>query len=348
MIKHAKEKSLTVDVAVVIVNYATPELTMRAVAALAGERKALPQLRAVVVDGGSPDRSADFLRAQFEGDQYRGWVTFMPLSLNGGFGWANNQAVLKLARQDRPPEFIHFLNPDTEVARGSVVALLNEIQANPKCAAVGSQLLNADGTAAASAFRFPSAGREFVGGAQSERLGRLFGILATVIPSSRSKEVDWVTGASFMVRAKALQECGLFDDGFFLYFEEVELMHRFHSHGWSIRHVPESRVVHIEGAATGLASENGQRPLPPYWYQSRRRYFGLTGGRAAVLASGAAAVMGISVATLKQLALRTAKASGFRFRDFMDAGFFPTAATMRPSVPKWGDVPGRPPAWMVL
>jgi len=347
MIERTREQSFGADVAVVVVNYATPELTMRAVAALAGEREALPQLRAVVVDGGSPDRSADFLRVQLEEDQYRGWATFMPLSLNGGFAWANNQAVLKLARQDRPPEFIHFLNPDTEVVKGSVVALVNEIRDNPKCAAVGSQLLNPDGTAAASAFRFPSAGREFVSGAQSESLGRLFGIPATVITSSQSKEVDWVTGASFLVRANALQECGLFDDGFFLYFEEVELMHRFHSHGWSIRHVPESRVVHLEGAATGLAPENAQRPLPPYWYQSRRRYFGLTGGRAAVLASGAAALMGMSVATLKQLALRKIKASGFRFRDFMDGGFFPTAATMRPSVPKWGDMPGRPPAWMV-
>ena len=87
-----------------------------------------------------------------------------------------------------------------------------------------------------------------------------------------------------MLRAEALRETGLFDDGFFLYYEEVELMHRLHGAGWTIRHVPQSRVVHIEGASTGVGAATVEEPLPAYWYQSRRRYFALVRrpGRSAV------------------------------------------------------------------
>ena len=348
MNKRQDAKGIAAELAVVIVNYATPELTMRSVAALARERKLLPKLKALVVDGGSPDQSADLLGRQLDADDYRDWVTFLPLSLNGGFGWANNQAVLKLSREGRPPDFIHFLNPDTEVRAGAVLALAEELQAHPKCAAAGSQLLNADKSLAASAFRFPSAGRELIGAAHSEKLGRLLGIPTTVVSSAESIEVDWVTGASFMVRAEALQESGLFDDGFFLYFEEVELMHRFRLRGWSVRHVPESRVSHFEGAATGVGGANVERPLPSYWYQSRRRYFGLTGGRAAVLASGVSALAGYAIASVKQLARRNMGSKAFRARDLIRLGFLPTAADVRPSAPKWGDAPGSLPAWMKL
>ena len=338
-------EALAVEVAVVIVNYATPELTVQAVASLSGERKRLPKLKAVVVDGGSPDQSAALLRKALGKPEYRDWVTFLPLALNGGFGWANNQAILALARQDRPPKFIHLLNPDTKVTTGAVLALVRELKAHPECAAAGSQLLHPDGTPAASAFRFPSAGRELIAAAQSEKLGRLLRIPATVVKSAGGTEVDWVTGASFMIRADALRNSGLFDDGFFLYFEEVELMHRFHRHGWTVRHVPESRVVHFEGAATGLGAGSEPRPYPAYWYLSRRRYFGLTGGRAAVLWSGLAAVAGQAIASVKQVADRNRRSTAVRIRDLV-RNALPTAADLRPSAPKWGDAPGNPPAWM--
>jgi GT2 family glycosyltransferase len=334
-----------VKVAVVIVNYATPELTLRSVAALAGERSFLPNLRAIVVDGGSPDNSRDLLREALTADEYRQWVSFLPLSLNGGFGWANNQAILRLASEPHPPEFIHLLNPDTEVTEGAVAVLVQELEAHSSCAVAGSQLLNPDGSNAASAFRFPSLGREFIGGAQSEKLGRLLRIPTGVIRSAESKEVDWVTGASVMFRTEALQESGLFDDGFFLYFEELELMHRLHQHGWVVRHVPKSRVLHLEGVSTGIGAATAERPHPAYWYRSRRRYFGLTGGRFKIIGSGLGALAGQGLATFKRLVGRRQASNSFRALDLMRLGLIPKRADLRPSVPQWGDEPGRPPAW---
>jgi hypothetical protein len=329
-----------VNVAVVIVNYHTPDLTRRCLTALRSERERLPQLKAVIVDGGSGDASAEELATAVADPEFASWVSLLPLPINGGFGWANNQAILALARETAPPDYVHLLNPDAEVMAGAVAALVEELEAHPRCGAAGSQLLTSEGRPAASAFRFPSPGREFTAAAQTAKLGRLLGVAPTVVEAAESVEVDWVTGASVMFRAAALRDTGLFDDGFFLYFEEVELMHRMRDKGWTARHVPWSRVVHLEGASTGLGAA-AVRPLPPYWYQSRRRYFLLTGGRTAALAADAAWLAGRAVSLLKGMLRRAGRESGARASQL-----FRTREIANASVPKWGDEPGRPPAWM--
>jgi GT2 family glycosyltransferase len=338
--------SVIPEVAVVIVNYRTPELAVRCIAALRGERDLVPSLTAIVVDGGSDDGSAEALREALEHPDYSPWASLLPLSINGGYGWANNQAILGLAARERPPEFILVLNPDTEVADGAVARLVEELQAHPNCGAAGSQLLAPDGRPAASAFRFPSLGREFIGAAQSEVIGRLLGIAPIVVSAQGSTEVDWVTGASVMFRAQALQETGLFDDGFFLYFEEVELMHRMKARGWAIRYVPESRVVHVEGASTGVGAAAVDRALPPYWYQSRRRYFELTAGAAVLLAANLSSLAGHAIACLKKIVGRPPDSKSYRAGDLLRLGFWPSGDEARPSVPRLGDRPGQPPAWM--
>lgn len=329
-------------VAVVIVNYRTPELTAKCLASLASEKTVLPKLEVVVVDGGSADGSAEKLATTVAKPEYASWVSFLPLELNGGFGWANNQAILGLARAPSPPDFVHLLNPDAEITSGAVAFLVQALLSDSRCGAAGSQLIDKYGARAASAFRFPSAGGELVNAAQSASLGRALGIAPAVIDVGSDCEVDWVTGASVMFRPDALRETGLFDDGFFLYFEEVELMHRLKSRGWTVRFVPESRVAHREGSSTGIADA---RALPSYWYESRRRYFALTGGRSAAFAADLAFLAGSAARRGKTLIGRPGNPSGARVRDQLRLGLWATAAQLNPSVPAWGDPSGKPPAW---
>jgi len=331
-------------VAVIIVNYRTPELAMRCLASLAQERAVLPSLTATLVDGGSEDGSAEMLGNALAHTDYRAWASLLPLSINGGYGWANNQAMLLLARQEDPPEFFYVLNPDTEVCAGAVSHLLDELLAHPRCGAAGSQLLASDGNVTPSAFRFPSPGRELIGAARSPALGQILGIPSIVVSPCDDREVDWVTGASVLFRAQALVDTGLFDDGFFLYFEEVELMHRLQTRGWTVRHRPSSRVVHLEGASTGVGAAVRDRPFPDYWYKSRRRYFELTNGAAALVAANVSALTGLSIAGFKRILGRPPTSRSLRAVDLLRFGFWPEAA--RPSVPRLGDLPGRPPAWM--
>jgi len=331
------------NVAVVTVNYRTPELTKRCLAALAAERERLPRLRAVVVDGGSGDDSAAELAQALTHPDYADWVQFLPLPINGGFGWANNQAIMTLAQAPDPPDFVHVLNPDAEVAEGAVLKLVEELASHPRCGAAGSQLVAPNGSAVPSAFRFPSLGREYVAAARSEALGRFFGIEPTVVEATQSTEVDWVSGASVMLRADALRDVGLFDDGFFLYFEEVELLHRLKSKGWSVRHIPESRVVHVEGASTGGPAARAQ---PRTWYQSRRRYFALTGGAGSLVGANLARLAGRATGLVKAV-LGRRRGDGTRTTDLLRSGLWPGQRDAVPSVPAWGDAPGKSPAWMV-
>lgn len=271
-----------ITVEVVMVNYRTPELTMRCIESLRGERASLAELRALVVDGGSDDNSAARLAEGLAQPEYRDWVSFLPLPLNGGFGWANNQGIVALTGQEQPPQFIHLLNPDTEVEPGAIHLLAEYLRNHERVAAVGSQLLEMDGSWTGSAFSFPSIRGEFSRGARSGALNKLLRVPPVAIAPSVAIEVDWATGASVMFRLDALRQVGLFDEGFFLYHEEIELMWRLRKRGWTIATEPRSRVRHVGGGSTGVHS----RPVsglveprkPRYWYRSRSRFFSLSAG----------------------------------------------------------------------
>jgi N-acetylglucosaminyl-diphospho-decaprenol L-rhamnosyltransferase len=275
-------------IGVVIVNYRTPMLAMRSVRSLARERAHLPSLRVIVVDGGSGDGSDKALAEGLADLVGEGWVSLLPLPINGGFGWANNQAMLRLLRSPEPPDYIYLLNPDAEVEEGAVLSLLELMQRHPEAGAVGSQLLEPDGTSTGSAFPFPTLRGEFTRGVRTGLLERLLRVPPpALVDPSEATEVDWVTGASVLFRSEALRQSGLFDDGFFLYHEEVELMWRMRQAGWSIWHEPRSRVRHVGGAATGVHSRPATERIlprrPAYWYSSRRRFFVRTRGAAAAL-----------------------------------------------------------------
>ena len=334
------------SVAIVIVNYRTPEMTLASVRTLAIERVTMPDLRVVVVDGGSGDGSADALRA---GLAAYDWVELLALDFNGGFGWANNQAMLRLLQGDDPPAFIHLLNPDAVIMPGAVVALRDTMTAHPRCAAVGSQLLGGDGSKAGCAFRFPSVAREFFRGCQMNRVGKAIGLPEGILRPDVPAEVDWVTGASVMLRAEALRAVGLFDTGFFLYFEEVELMHRLTRAGWTVRFAPDSRVLHIGGAATGMAgAELHERDvIPDYMFASRRRFFtqvyGATGARNATLAWLAGNRV---LRTVKRLGILKDRPPAQAERTGMHRhGISASLIDNTPAVTNWNDPPGTLPAW---
>ena len=338
------------SIAAVMVNYRTPALVETSLTALAGERAANPGLRAVVVDGDSSDGSAEWLAQLVAGPRFADWVTLLPLAINGGFGWANNQAIQRLLQSAASPDYAYLLNPDAVVEPGAVASLAEVLDANPRCAAVGSLLLEPDGEPSGSAFVFPSIGTEMLRGLPMEIVAKATRITLPK-PGAAGGEVDWVTGASTMLRAAALREVGLFDTGFFLYFEETELMWRMHRAGWTIRHEPASRVRHVGGAATGVngsARFTRRPPLPAYWYRSRRRFFALTSGRGRALAASLVYLAGRAVMT-GRVALGGGRQHAVIDQDarrMMSAGLVPTAADRQPAIARWDDPVDQTPAWM--
>ena len=339
------------DIAVAIVNYRTPELTLECVASLVPERAAFPSLRAVVVDGGSADGSAERIAEAVAANGWDEWVRVLPLTVNGGFAFANNRAVAALAADGPLPAAIALINPDARVRPGALERMAALLDREPRAGAVGGLLIHEDGRPQSSAFRFPSLRGEFCRGAGTGVIDRLLRVPPVSIDSAVAIEVPWVTGAAVMLRIAALADAGLFDEGFFLYFEETELLRRLRGHGWTVWHEPAALVVHAGGAATQIRDpETGmsrQRPLPAYWYEARRRYFTLCHGRPYGLAAGLAWLTGRCWWRLRQLVAPRSNAGPVReARDLVSHGLWPSRFDATAAVRPLDSPASERPAWM--
>ena len=155
--------------------------------------------------------------------QWQSWVELLPQDRNGGFAFGNNAAIRPLMASPHPPDFCWLLNSDTLVLPGALSTLLQALEADQKVGIVGSRLENRDGTSQVSAFRFPSITSEFL---STMRLGVLDKMFASFVVAplvqNQAHFTDWLSGASFLVRRNVFEQVGLLDEGFFLYFEEVE------------------------------------------------------------------------------------------------------------------------------
>jgi GT2 family glycosyltransferase len=85
-------------------------------------------------------------------------------------------------------------------------------------------------------------------------------------------QVDWVTGAAMMVRKAVFEDIGLLDEGYFLYFDEVDFCFRARRAGWLAYYVPDAVAVHLQAQATGFTNGVKKR-FPDYWFESRRRFY---------------------------------------------------------------------------
>jgi len=272
--------------------------------------------RVVVVDNASRDGSAAMVRAEFPG------VLLIANAENLGFTRANNQGFAALgvlgilgasqdplraprdaapgpeiAAQGDAPPYVLILNPDTELADGALAALARHLDAHPTAGAVGPMLLNPDGSVQPSRRRFPTIltgifeGTPLAWHWPSNPAARRFHMAD--VPPDVGGPVDWVTGAAVLLRAPALQSTGGFDEGFFMYSEELDLCRRLRDAGWAIHYCPDARVVHHEGQSSGQVE--AARHLR--FQRSRVRYFRKHHGRAAAAAvrAGVLAAFGIEL-----------------------------------------------------
>jgi N-acetylglucosaminyl-diphospho-decaprenol L-rhamnosyltransferase len=282
--------------AVVIVNYRTAELACQSLASLAPELASRPGSVVRVVDNDSGDGSLERIARFVEEQGFGGWAQVAPAGRNGGFSAGNNVALRALLAEGRHDEFL-LLNPDAWVLPGAIDALVSRMESDPGIGIVGSRLENPDGSLQRAAFRFPSPGSELERAISLGPITRLMSNWAISFPpADEPHRCDWVAGASLLVRREVLEKVGLLDEGYFLYFEEVDLCLRASRAGFSCWHEPRSRVVHLEGQATGVTDpRNARRRLPTYWFDSRRRFFLKNFGRARTAAADASWLAGCVV-----------------------------------------------------
>ena len=279
------------DIVVVVLNYKTPDLAVlaaqSAAAAMADFGGAI-----ILVDNDSPD---DSFQRMTDLTRSAAWPSHLEVQVlqsgrNAGFGAGNNFGIHAGLAICPSAEFIYILNPDAQVERDAITTLVNHLHAHPKVAIAGSWVYGETGEDHCSAFRFPGLASEFEASIRLGPITRLLKkhMLPLHIPET-SGPVGWILGASMLARTSAFKEIGLFDETFFLYFEETDLCLRAHRAGHEVHFVRESRVCHIGSVSTGMGRWTR---TPSYWYQSRWYYFSKNHGRAYAIGATALNVIG--------------------------------------------------------
>ena len=283
----------------VLLNWRTPEMTLRAAnaaeAAMAGIAGSI-----TVVDNDSGDGSFQMMQAAL---QDRPRFRVVQSGHNGGFGAGNNFGIRLGLPDGSRPDFVYILNSDAFPAPDAIQRLLDYLQAHPKVGLAGSYIHGTDGEPHVTCFRFPSVMSEFESAARTGPISRLLAryIVAVGVPD-QSGRVDWLAGASLMLREEVVQTVGIFDETFFLYFEETDLCRRAAQAGWATHFVRESRVEHIGSVSTGM--KNWKR-VPGYWFDSRWTYFRKAGGTIRAVTATLAHLAGAAILGLRRRVQRS-------------------------------------------
>jgi N-acetylglucosaminyl-diphospho-decaprenol L-rhamnosyltransferase len=230
------------------------------------ERSSPPGLQSevLVLDNASDDGSADAVRG------LGGEIRLIELGQRDGKA-ANDSALLREARG----RYCLLLNEDSELRPGAVEALVEALDADPKAAVAGAQLLDSEGRPVPCAWRFPGVGTALAGALFLHRL------LTVQSKGARTRPVDWVQSSAMLVRREAASGVGYLDADFFVYYDECDFCRRLADAGWGRLYVPAATAVHHDQLATDLGAG---LPRIVEFHRNRDLYMRKHGSRAAALA----------------------------------------------------------------
>ncbi|HEY9715041.1 MAG TPA: glycosyltransferase family 2 protein, partial [Chroococcales cyanobacterium] len=188
--------------------------------------------RTLLVDNGSTDNDGEVLGKEFP------QVEVLRLADNLGFSGGSNRGIA--ACLDRQADFIWLLNNDTTVQPESLELLVAEAMQQPKAALLGAAIVESQGDGA----------QQIVASAGKIDFARAKTSVVKSAPVSQAVSCEWLHGANLLMRSTAIRQIGMFDDRYYLYFEDTELCHRARQAGWLCIFVPQARITHIGNAST--------------------------------------------------------------------------------------------------
>lgn len=216
------------SVACVVLNWNGWADTINCVQAL--NRIEYPSLTTIVVDNGSTNDSVSRIRAACPG------LMLIETGRNLGFGPGMNVGLRYVLTQEA--QYVWLLNNDTVPDPRCLEALVAKAQSDPSLGAIGSRLLYAHDTSKVQAW----------GGG---RVNTWIGYAKHATSMQSDAWFDYITAASVLLPRRALEDVGLFDESFFLYWEDTDLCFRLRARGWSLGVASSAIVLHKENASTG-------------------------------------------------------------------------------------------------
>ncbi|MFN8527267.1 MAG: glycosyltransferase family 2 protein [Anaerolineae bacterium] len=247
-----------IDLAVVIVSWNTRDLVVQAIRSLLEDVSTSGlAVQVWLVDNASTDGTVEAVQTAFPG------VKVIASRENLGFVRGNNAALRAIGFDSADgtvppadlPRAVYLLNPDTITTSGATRTLYNALMDNPKIGLVGAHLSYEDGSFQHGAFAFPGLRQiwvEFFPTPGRLIEGRFNGRYPRALyDHGQPFPVDFVLGATMMLKREIIEKTGLFDESFFMYCEEIDWAWRIHKAGWGVSCVPAAHVVHLAGKSTG-------------------------------------------------------------------------------------------------
>lgn len=264
---------LVPDVSVIVVNYNTEKLLPKILADLKSAT-ANYRVQTIIIDNASRDDSQAYMQSHLTDCE----LIFN--QTNVGFGRANNQAISLITGR-----YVLLLNTDAFVREDTLVKTISHMDATPECGILGVRLEGRDGELQPSCRYFPTPWSLFV-----QRAG-----LTKIFKSTRLMDdmqwghdavraCDWVPGCYYLIRREVIDQVGLFDPRYFLYYEEVDHCFAAKKAGWQVHFYPYTTVVHIGGESAKSDGEitSSGRQLMALQVESELLYFRKNHGRLAV------------------------------------------------------------------
>lgn len=305
----AVANSAPTDVTAIIVSYNTAHLLERCLNLLRASAGPL-KLQISIVDNASRDASVHLIRERF------GDCDFIANATNVGFGRANNQMLATVRGR-----YVLLLNTDAFVEPETLQRTVDFMDKNPRCGVLGVRLEGRDHILQPSCRYFPTPWNSFLVRTGLDRVftsTRLVDDMAWNHASPR--ECDWVPGCYYLVRREAIDEVGLFDPRFFLYYEEVDHCRAVKAAGWKVVFFPHTTVVHIGGESAKsdarLTSSGGQ--IAELQVESELLYFRKHHGGIGVGSHVLLKVLGdLIIAAKSLLGRRTGASFSLRWQEWM-------------------------------
>jgi GT2 family glycosyltransferase len=252
------------SVSLVIVNYNAGDYLVACISSALSQVDDL-----VVVDNASTDSSLAQIEAVFSGESK---LRIVRNRENLGFAAACN-----IGARSSAGSYLFFLNPDCVLEPDSVSYLLQALEVYPEAGMVGGLLVNPDGTEQGGGRRaIPTPGRSFARAFGLSRFANRwphlfldFYLHKQPLPSAPI-EIEAISGACILVRRAVFDDVGLWDEGYFLHCEDLDLSMALRQKGWKIMFVPDARIVHRNGGCSR------SRPVFVEWHKHRgmiRFYF---------------------------------------------------------------------------
>lgn len=282
------------DISVILVSYNTVEMTKTALSRLFSS---LPdvEMEIIIIDNASRDHSADVLRRDYP------QIRLLENKTNVGFGRANNQALPYIKGR-----YVLLLNTDAFVEPDTISKTVQYMDANPESGILGVKLLGRDGDLQPSCRFFPTPWNLFLSRAGLDRFVKRSRMVDDMSWDHASvRECDWVPGCYYLIRKEVIDQVGLFDPRYFLYYEELDHCFAAKKAGWKVIYYPYTSVVHIGGESAKSEGEitTSGRQINSLNIESELLYFrknhGLTGVLVHMLLNSVAGILQFSKDVIK-------------------------------------------------